>query len=489
MVLTTQLMVVLDVSIVNIALPDLALDLGFSSTSLSWVVTAYTLSFGGLLLLGARAGDIFGRGRVFAIGMAVFIAASLAGGLTDSASILLASRAVQGVGAAMMAPSALAILMGMFTETRDRTRAVGYYTAVSIGGAAVGLIAGGMLTQWVSWRWVFFVNVPIGILVLIGAARVKLPNVRTRGHVDLLGAITSTVGMTALVYGFVRAGEAGWGDALALTAFAVGLLALTAFVLIEKRATVPVVPLRLFSDRDRVAAYVVRLMLVAAMMGTFFFTTQFLQDVLNYSALATGLAFLPLTAMVFTTSQVSARVLMSRFTPKQVMSVGLTFSTAGVFGLSLLTETSSYGQLLWPLLLFGIGNGTAFVPLTSVALRGVEQRDAGAASGLVNVMQQVGGALGLAVLVTVFAVGQPVGGARRPAPRPSRCGMRSWSVPTVVSRSPPACWPPACWSCCWPCARLHVRPHRLPPWSRPRRSSATRRGVNAAPGECAPPTR
>ena len=402
LVLTAQLMVVLDATIVNIALPDISKALDFSPTGLSWVINAYTLVFGGLLLLGARAGDILGRRRVFLAGIGIFSVASLLGGFASSAALLLAARSLQGVGAALAAPSALALLMTMYPDARERTKAIGYYTAVSIGGSAVGLIAGGMLTQWTSWRWVLFVNVPIGVAVLIVGLRFLTETARNKGRFDLLGAITSTVGMAGLVYGFVRAASAGWGDPVTIAAFAVGAVLLAAFVAVEMRAESPIVPLRMFADRDRATSYLARLLLVAGVMGMFFFLTQFLQEVLHYSPLVSGLAFLPLTVVLFAASQLSARVLTPRLPAKTIMAGGLTSSTIGLLWLTQLSAGSSYLDLLGPLVLFGLGNGLAFVPLTSTSLRGVAAADAGAASGLVNVMQQVGGALGLAVLVTVF---------------------------------------------------------------------------------------
>jgi EmrB/QacA subfamily drug resistance transporter len=395
-------MVVLDATIVNIALPDIKTALHFSPAGLSWVVNAYTLTFGGLLLLGARAGDILGRRRTFLAGIGLFTLASLIGGFAQTSGQLLAARAVQGIGGALASPSALALLMTMFPQGRERTRAVGLYTAVSIGGSAVGLIAGGMLTQWVSWRWVLFVNAPIGLAVF-ALSRLVLPETpRRTGRFDLTGALTSTIGMAALVYGFVHAATAGWGDAATLASFVVGLVLLVAFVLTELRAPSPITPLRLFADRNRSTSYVARLLLVAGMMGMFFFLTQFLQEVLGYSALKTGFAFLPLTAVLFVASMLSARVLVERFQSRTLMAGGIALSTTGLLWLTQLSETSTYGSLLGPLLVFGIGNGIAFVPLTTTALDGVEPADAGAASGLVNVMQQVGGSLGLAVLVTVF---------------------------------------------------------------------------------------
>jgi MFS family permease len=295
--------------------------------------------------------------------------------------------------------------MTMFRDGRERTRALGLYTAVSIGGAAVGLISGGLLTQFVSWRWVLFVNVPIG-LVVGGLSLFVLPETERRtGRFDLGGALTSTVGMASLVYGFVHAATDGWRSAETIGAFALGVVLLSSFVLIELRAESPITPLRLFADRSRASSYVARLLLVAGMMGMFFFLTQFLQTVLGYSPLKSGLAFLPLTAMVFTSSQLSARVLTERFSQRTLVVAGITVSTMALLWLSRLDASSGYLSLLGPLVLFGIGNGTAFVPLTAASLSGVAPADAGAASGLVNVMQQVGGSLGLAVLVTVFGSG------------------------------------------------------------------------------------
>jgi EmrB/QacA subfamily drug resistance transporter len=401
-ILTAQLMVVLDATIVNIALQDIKGALHFSSAGLSWVVNAYTLTFGGLLLLGARAGDLLGRKRVFLAGIALFALASLAGGFAQSPGELLTARAIQGIGGALASPSALALLMTMFPEARERTRAIGLYTAVSIGGAAVGLIAGGMLSEWASWRWVLYVNVPIGLALLVIARPVLIETPRRSGHFDLVGALTSTLGMSALVYGFVHAASDGWSNVETIGSFAAGLVLLAAFVVTETRAESPITPLRLFADRNRSSAYLARLLLVAGMMGMFFFLTQLLRGVLGYSDLKTGFAFLPLTAMVFLGSQLSSRGLVERFGEKVVMVGGISLSTTGMVLLTQLNEHSGYLALVVPLLIFGAGNGLAFVPLTTAALDKVAPEDSGAASGLVNVMQQVGGSLGLSVLVTVF---------------------------------------------------------------------------------------
>ena len=399
-ILTTQLMLVLDMTIVNVALPDMQRALDFSPTGLSWVLNAYTLAFGGLLLLGARTGDLLGRRRVLIAGITLFTLASLVGGFAGSSGVLLTARAAQGIGAAFAAPSALALLMGRFPEGRERARALGYFSAVSIGGSALGLIAGGMLTQWVSWRWVMFVNVPIGIGLVLLARAVLVETRRHAGRFDLTGAFTSTIGMTALVYGFVEAAQYGWSAPRTVAAFTIGALLLLAFVLTELRAPSPITPLRLVADRTRAAALVGRLLIMAAMTGLFFFLTQFLQDVLGYTPLATGVAFLPITVMLLVFSQVSARP-MEQLGTRWLMVGGLTVTTVALALLSRLTADSGYPQILVALVLFGIGNGLAFVPLTAAGLQGVDPRDAGAASGLLNAAQQIGGALGLAVLVTV----------------------------------------------------------------------------------------
>jgi EmrB/QacA subfamily drug resistance transporter len=401
-ILVAQLMVVLDMSIVNVALPDMQRELDFSPTGLSWVLNAYTLAFGGLLLLGARAGDLLGRRRTFMTGMAVFTTASLLGGLATAGWWLLAARTLQGVGAAMTAPAVLAFLTSTFAEGRERTRALGLYTAVSIGGAAIGLIAGGILTQTLSWRWVMFVNAPIGVAVLVGASFVLTETPRQVGRFDLPGAFLATLGTTSLVYGFVRAASDGWLDAGTVGTLAVGALLVAAFVVNERRASHPITPLSLFTDRTRAGAYLGRLLLVASMTGMFFFLTQFMQDVLGYGPLKTGLGFLPVTVALFTASQASARVLVERFGERTVLLVGVSLSFLSMVWLTQLSETSGYLSVLGPLVLLGLGNGSAFVPLTSAGLHAVEPRLAGAASGLVNVSQQVGASVGLAVLVTIF---------------------------------------------------------------------------------------
>ncbi len=409
-ILTTQLMIVLDATIVNVALPHIQTALGFSPTSLSWVVNAYTLAFGGLLLLVARAGDLLGRRRMLIAGIGLFVLASFLGGFAQDELQLLAARAVQGVGAAFAAPSVLAILVGQFPEGRERAKALGWFSAVSIGGSAVGLLAGGALVQWVSWRWVFFVNVPIGIALILISRIALTETVRHRGRFDIAGALTVTFGTTAVVYGFIRAATEGWTDYGTIGAFLAGATLISLFIAVELRAESPITPLGLFAHRTRSAALVARVLLVAGMMGMFFFLTQFLQEILGYTPIQTGLAFLPLTLALFVMARVSAG-LMGRVPMRTLMVGGLILSTSGLLLLTRLHADSSYVDLLVPLLLFGLGNGTAFVPLTAAGLTDVAPADAGAASGLVNVAQQIGGSLGLAILVTIGS-GAASGAAR-----------------------------------------------------------------------------
>ncbi len=402
-VLIAQLMLVLDAAIVNIALPDIQQSLHMSSTGLSWIVNGYTLAFGGLLLLGARAGDVLGRRRVFLAGLALFTVSSLIGGLAQGPALLLAARGAQGVGAALAAPSALALLLASVRPGKEQTRAIGWYTVVSAGGAAIGLIAGGVLTSLASWRLVFFVNVPIGVVIL-ALATWSLPRMaRHRGPVDVAGAVLATVGMTSLVYGFIRAASDGWTDLGTIGAFGIGVLLLATFVAVELRIAYPVTPLHLFADRERSTAYLARLLLVAGGLGTFFFLSQFMQIVLGWTPWASGLAFLPVPVGVFAASQLVSRYLTDRWAARTIIMVGLALSAAGLLWTSTLDAHSGYPHLLPSLILFGIGQGTSFVPLTSAGVARVSSEDAGAASGLVNMTQQLGGSLGLAVLVTVFA--------------------------------------------------------------------------------------
>ncbi len=398
----SQLMVVLDATIVNIALPQVQQALHFSTTSLSWVLNAYTLTFGGLLLLGGRAGDILGRRRMFITGIALFTLASFLGGLATSSAWLLAARALQGVGAAITAPTALALITTNFPEGRERNRAFGVFGAVAVAGGSIGLLAGGMLTSWLSWRWVLFVNVPIGLALALVAPLYITESARQPGRFDLGGALTSTAGMTALVYGFIRAAQQGWSDPGTIGSFVAAAVLLAAFYSIETRIRQPITPLHLFRDRNRAGSYAIMLALAAGMFGMFFFLTLFVQDVLGYSPLRAGVAFLPITAAIVVTSQFAARSL-PRFGPQRLMAAGALLAVTGLAWLSQVSVTSGYlDGILGPMLVFGLGMGLLFVPLTIVAVSGVAPRESGAASSLLNVAQQVGGSLGLSILVTVF---------------------------------------------------------------------------------------
>jgi len=400
--LSAQLMIILDLTVVNIALPHIQTGLNFSAASLSWVLNAYTLTFGGLLLLGGRAGDILGRRRVFLAGIALFTLSSLAGGLATTDWMLLVARALQGVGGALASPAVLALVVGSFTEGRERTRALGIYSAVAMGGASLGLVLGGVITEWLSWRWVLFVNVPVGIVVLAVTPLFVTESARQPGRFDLTGAVTSTGGMTALVYAFIRAAASGWGDRVAVAAFAVAVVLLGLFLLTEARARQPITPLRLFADLGRSGSYLARLLLVAGMFGMFFFLTQFVQEILGFSPLAAGVAFLPLTLTVFGVSRAAPR-LIPRFGGTRLMLAGMLPVIAGMAWLAQVSAGTSYlAGILGPMLLLGTGMGLVFVPLTAASLAGVAPADSGAASSMVNVMQQVGGSLGLAILVTVF---------------------------------------------------------------------------------------
>jgi EmrB/QacA subfamily drug resistance transporter len=415
--LSAQLMVILDMTVVNIALPHIATGLHFTSTSLSWVLNAYTLTFGGLLLLGGRAGDILGRRRVFLAGIALFTLASLAGGLATSGALLLAARAAQGIGGALASPAVLALIVSSYPDGRERTRALGIYTAVVTGGGSLGLVLGGVITEWLSWRWVLFINVPIGIAVLLAAPVFVTETPRQPGRFDLAGAITSTAGMTLLVYAFIRAASHGWGDRGTVAAVAAAVALLCLFVLNETRARQPITPLRLFGDLSRSGSFLARLLLVAGMFGMFYFLTQYVQDILGFSPLQAGIAFLPMTVMLFAVSRLAPQ-LTARFPAKSLMVAGLLPVIVGMAWLSRISPGSGYAAgVLGPMLLLGGGMGVVFVPLTAASLSGVPPQDSGAASSMVNVMQQVGGSLGLAALVTVFgtasrnAAAHPLAGA------------------------------------------------------------------------------
>src|SRR2546421_592867 len=403
---TAQLMVVLDATIVNVALPHIQQALGFSGSGLEWVVNAYALTFGGLLLLGGRAGDILGRRRVFIWGVILFSAASLLGGFANSQAWLLGARALQGVGGAIVAPAALSLIATTFPEGPPRNRAMGVYAAMSIGGAAVGLIAGGLLTTYASWRWVFFGTVPMGIAVALMAPGAFAGSERNPRRFDLPGAITSTLGLVALVYGLSSAatspnGVAHWHDTKVVASLAAAVVLLASFVLIETRSREALMPLRIFRNRSRSGAYLVMLCVGTAMFGMFFFLSLFMQTVWGYSALKAGVAYLPMVGVIMLMAGVSAQ-LVPRIGARPLLLAGSAIGAGGMLWLSQINEHSTYvGGLLGPMMVTAAGLGTVFMPLTLVALSKVEDRDAGLASSLLNTGQQVGGALGLALLGTV----------------------------------------------------------------------------------------
>ena len=403
---TAQLMVVLDATIVNVALPHIQQALGFSGSGLEWVVNAYAVTFGGLLLLGGRAGDILGRRRVFVFGLLLFSAASLLGGFATSQWWLLTARAVQGAGGAVIAPTALALITTNFPEGTERNRAFGVYAAMAGAGSAAGLLLGGILTTYLSWRWVMFVNVPIGIVVAAAAPRVLAESPRRPGRIDVAGAITGTVGVALLVYGLSKAatgadGVSHWGDAQVLASLIVSVVLLVSFVLIERRSSRPLLPMRVLADRNRSGAYLIMLCVSTGLFGLFFFLTLFIQTVLGYSAIRSGIAYLPFAVGVVAASALASQ-LVPRIGPRPLIVAGAAAVAGGMFWFSRLTEHAGYAsQLLGPSLVSSLGLGLVFVPLALVALHNVAEQDSGVASSLLNTAQQVGGAIGLALLGTV----------------------------------------------------------------------------------------
>ena len=402
-ILATYLMIVLDASVVITALPQIHDGLHFSTAELSWVQSAYALTFGGFLLLGARAGDVLGRRTVFMLGIGVFTFASFWAGLAQSPVELLAARAVQGLGGAIAAPATLALLTTTFAEGEERTRALAAYSAVAGAGGSIGLVLGGLLTDLISWRAAMFINVPVGATLMWLAPR-YLPETPPRpGHFDIRGAILSTLGMSALVFGFVRVASHHWGDPVALASFGAGLALMTLFIVNERRAAQPITPLRLFASRERSGAYAARMLAIGGMFSMFYFLSQYLQGVRGFSPLEAGVAFLPLTLVMFTMVRLVPRMT-TRFGSGTLLIGGLATAASGMAWLSRLDETTAFFPgLAVPLVLLGLGMGSALTPLTAAGIAGVRDEDAGAASGVVNAAQQLGMSLGLSVLVTVFA--------------------------------------------------------------------------------------
>ncbi|MFF9607259.1 MFS transporter [Streptomyces sp. NPDC014684] len=396
-------MVILDNSIVFTGLPQIRSDMGFSETGLSWITNAYVLVFGGLLLLGARAGDLFGHRKVFLYSLVVFSLASLLVGAAQSAWWLIAARALQGVGAAVLAPSALSLLTRSFAEGKARNRAMAAYSAVAGLGAAFGLVVGGLVADLISWRAGFFLNVPIGIVMMVLAVRFLPETERRGGRFDVAGALLATLGSTALVLGIVDAADHGWTAPATLLPLAAGAVLLALFIRVERRAAQPIVPLRLFASRERSGAYVTRMLYMGAMIGFFFFTAQFVQSVYHWTPLQAGLAFLPMTLVNFVFA-VRVPRLLERFGRPRVLAAGVVLTTVGMAWLSRLDLHTPYltGVAL-PMVIIGAGQGLALAPMTSSGVDGVAPEDAGAGSGLVNTVHQIGSALALSILTAVAA--------------------------------------------------------------------------------------
>ena len=417
-----QFIVVLDASIVNVALPSMGRDLDFATEDLSWVVNAYTLVFGGFLLLGGRMADLLGRRRVFVAGLILFSAASLAGGLAQSPGWLVAARAVQGLGAAILSPAALSIITTTFAEGAERNRALGVWGAVAGSGGAAGVLFGGLLTEYAGWEWVLFVNVPIGLAVAFFATRI-LPESKIDGprHFDAAGAVTVTAGLSLLVYALVDTVNAGWGSTQTIVLIAISLLLIAGFLVIESRSKSPLVSFGIFRNRTLTGANVVGLLVAMSLFSMFFFVSLYMQNVLGYDALKAGLAYLPLAFGIIVSAGL-ASVLVTRIGFKPTLIAGLLLTAGGLIWFSQVSVDGEYVSDILPAsLLAAFGLGLAFVPMTIAAVSGVSGREAGLASGLINTSQQVGGALGLAILATVANsrtddVMAAAGGAKAGAP-------------------------------------------------------------------------
>jgi len=400
----SYIMIVLDISIVITGLPKIRNELAFTDAGLSWVSTAYTLTFGGFLLLGARAGDILGRRFVFVVGLAIFAVASVLIGLAQTPASMVAARAFQGLGSAILAPSTLALLQANFPPGPERTRAVAYYAAAAGISASFGLVLGGILADWLSWRVGFFINLPVALGLIVAAYRYIVETEKHTGTFDFAGAVTSTLGMTALVFGITHSASAGWAAPGTIVATLLGVAFLLGFVLIEARAKQPIMPLGLFLSRERSGAYLARLLFLGANVGFFFFSTQYMQGVLGYSPAVTGLAFLPAMVVNFV---IALRVpqLTARFGGTRLLVGSMVASLIGLYWLSLVPADASYwGGLALPMLLIGLGQGGAMAPLTHSGIAGVDGRNAGAASGVVNAAHQLGGSIGLATQVAVSVI-------------------------------------------------------------------------------------
>jgi EmrB/QacA subfamily drug resistance transporter len=405
LVCIAQFMVILDATVVNVALPSIQRDLGLSEANLQWIVNAYTLVFGGFLLLGGRAGDLLGRKRLFLAGVVVFTVASLLNGLATSSGWLIGTRALQGLGAAFISPAALAIISTTFAEGKERGKALAVWAAIASGGSAVGLVLGGALTQAFSWPWIFFINVPIGVAAFVLSLRLIPESIDEQAErsFDVAGAVAATGGLMTLVFAIVKAQSDGWTSAVTLGTFAGAIILLAAFVAIELRATAPLVRLNIFRVRSLTAANVVMLLVASGLFAMFFFNSLYLQRVLHYGPLKAGLAFLPFTAGIIVSAGL-ASAFAPRIGVRPVAVVGMIVTALGMALLARIPVHGVYVSDVMPsIILTSLGLGAVFVPLTLIATTGLEDTDQGLASGLFNTSQQVGGALGLAILSTLAA--------------------------------------------------------------------------------------
>ncbi|CAL9655713.1 MFS transporter [Streptomyces sp. enrichment culture] len=395
---TAQVMIILDSTIMNIALPSIQRDLGVSSGALAWIVTAYVLSFGGLLLIGGRAGDIYGRLRVFRLGIVVFTLASLVGGLAPNEGVLIAARAAQGLGGALVSPAVVALIAANFPEGPARNRAMGVYGSMNGVGSTLGLLLGGVLTAYLDWRWVLLVNVPVGAAVVWGTRLLRDPG-RHTGRLDVPGAVTGTIGLTSLVYGLTRGGEEGWSDAVAVASLGSAAVLLAVFLAVQARSGHPMMPLRLLRDRNRSGGYATMLLIGAGMFAMYYFLTLYMQQILGYSAMRTGLAYLPLSLGMFVSGGFLAPRLVGLLPTRAVTGPGLALSALGVLWLGTLTPDSAYLTHLAPaMLMTSVGLGLCFMPLTVRIVSGVPPQETGIAAGVLTTASQVGGAVGLAFL-------------------------------------------------------------------------------------------
>src|SRR5215471_725492 len=403
LIVTAQFMVVLDVAIVNVALPSIKVDLHFSQESLQWVITAYAIMFGGFLMLGGRLADVLGRRRLFIAGLALFTVSSLLDGLAWSEASLIVFRSLQGLGAAMLSPAALSILTTTFTEGKERNTALGIWGAASGSGGAAGVLLGGALTSGLNWSWIFFINVPVGIVVMALTPvllRESKANLAHR-HFDFAGAASITGGLMLLVYAMTRAAQHGWGTAETIVLLSVSALLLVTFVIVEMRSKAPLLPLRIFRLRTLSASNASGLLMGGAIFSQFFLLTLYMQQVLHYSALKTGVAYIGLTLTIIVFSVV-AQAAATRFGIRPVLPLGLLLSTVALLWFARLPVHGHYfSDLFPPFIISGLGLALAFVPMSIGALTGVRERDAGIASGLINTTQQIGGAIGVAVATTV----------------------------------------------------------------------------------------